>query len=135
MLNESLVCKPKTTANNSIVVTGDSFFYDGNIFQAFDYGHGEQISLNHDFLKALANHLESVALCGLHEKHEKLIEHCDAATMSHICEEFDGVILAGEATEWEFDNGKPVITRGCARTSSGDHKPKVFDSVSSGSSL
>jgi hypothetical protein len=48
--------------------------------------------------------------------------------MTHVCEITQDNISFEEATEWKFDSENgfvvPIITRGCARTSSGDHKRK-----------
>ena len=130
MLNSGLTCAPsKTTTNAS--TTGDSFLWNGDNFQAFEYGHSKHLSLDNHFLTALANHLEArglarqVALSRLDKDHEKLMEHCDPVTMSHVCEETEGDLLPTEATEWKFSGaGMPIITRACARTWSGDHKTK-----------
>lgn len=47
-----------------------------------------------------------------------LMERLDPATNSHIVEEVPE-ILPGEATQWLFEGGVPVITHGCARTNVG----------------
>lgn len=104
------------------------------VFRAFEY---EEDSAPKDippeFLEELAQYLtengleKQIALSRLNLQHPKLMEHCEDG-MSHVCEITYDDISHREATEWKFDaqNGfvVPVITRGCARTSSGDHKRK-----------
>ncbi|KAJ5715263.1 uncharacterized protein N7483_012444 [Penicillium malachiteum] len=70
---------------------------------------------------------KQLALSRLDFDSPKLMEYCEDQ-MTHVCEITGDNILFEEATEWKFDfeNGFviPVITRGCARTTSNDHKKK-----------
>ena len=63
MVHNGSVCKPESI-QSSTHATGTSFFWDGSKFQAFEYGHGEPLSLPTDFLSSFAGHLESHSLCG-----------------------------------------------------------------------
>ena len=145
MVHNGHVCKPEPI-QSSLSTTGTSFFWDGNNFQAFEYGQEEPLALPNDFLDAFANHLEcyqlssKVALSKLDAKqavrhpmssdeaeliaHKSgpgkrlLMEHLDFATKSHIVEVAPS-IQPREATQWIFQGGFPVVTHGCARTSCG----------------
>ncbi|KAF6225965.1 hypothetical protein HO173_012632 [Letharia columbiana] len=138
MVHNGHVCKPEPI-QSSLSTTGTSFFWDGNNFQAFEYGQEEPLALPNDFLNAFANHLEcyqlssKVALSKLDAKQASgpgkrlLMEHLDFATKSHIVEVAPS-IQPREATQWIFEGGFPVVTHGCARTSCGQgdyiHKKK-----------
>lgn len=118
---------------------GASFFLHDYVFQAYEYE--ESMNIDDDiqlaFLEKLAEYLKlhglerKIALSRLDLEHPKLMEHCeedDAGVITHVCEVTSEDIPLEEATEWKFDSCDgtvlPVITRGCARTSSGDHKKK-----------
>lgn len=118
---------------------GASFFLHDCVFQAYEYE--ESMNIDDDiqlvFLEKFAEYLKlhglerKIALSRLDLTHPKLMEHCeedDAGVITHVCEVTSEDIPLEEATEWKFDwcDGTvvPVITRGCARTSSGDHKKK-----------
>lgn len=57
-----------------------------------------------------------------------MMEHLNPATHSHVVEKAPKVML-GEAAQWIFERGIPVVTHGCARTNGGEgkyiHKEKV----------
>lgn len=63
MVHNGHVCKPQPV-KDSLSTTGTSFFWNGTDFQAFEYGQEEPLALPNDFLKALANHLETHQLSG-----------------------------------------------------------------------
>lgn len=131
MVHEGLRCGPAPASCN---LSGASFFLHAGKFQAFEYETDSAAAeVPVEFLKSFANRLEGlglekrIALSRLDLNHPKLMEHCEDP-MTHVCEVTGADICEADATEWKFvnENGVvvPVITRGCARTSSRDHKKK-----------
>lgn len=131
MINQEFTSKPELINSSTPPLTGDSFFWDGTNFQAFEYSHGEALHLGTGFLTAFAAYLEAhqltsrTALLKLDPElgYKLLLEYCDPETMSKICEEVNE-LSAAEPTEWKFEGGFPVVTRACARTYPGEHKKK-----------
>ncbi len=144
MINKGLRCIPvhPTVDRPFGRLTGTNFFLHNGTFQAFEYEEAVGMSNNGgdiplQFLEKLASYLsdngleKEIALSRLALEHPKLMEHCEEdhnGITSHVCEIIDSDISYDEATEWKFDVREgfvvPLITRGCARTSSGDHKKK-----------
>ena len=139
MVHEGLTCKPKAITD-TLAPSGVSFFWDGQKFQAFEYDHGEQLNLDNEFLKAFAYHIEDhglagkVALSKLDSTHGTLMEYCEPATMSLICEDTEKIV-GSEATEWKFEGAVPVIVGNSDGKSAGEHKSsggsKVYHMLSS----
>ena len=139
MVHDGLVCKPEACPSDQSL-TGVAYMWDGNNFQAFEYGNEAPLDLTDDFLRAFASYLEThklsgrVALSKADPSNRFFMEYCQPSTKSQICEEVKGnEILPGEATEWLFERGVlpsgsavPVIVRGCKRTSTEDHKHYVW---------
>ncbi|CAD6586544.1 MAG: hypothetical protein ASARMPREDX12_002383 [Alectoria sarmentosa] len=110
--------------------------WDGDKFQAFEYGDEEHLHLTDSFLRAFADYLKArklssrIALSKANASNKFFMEYCQQATMSQICEEVNGnEILPAEASEWIFrrdmlssGSAVPIIYRGCKMTSSDDHK-------------
>ena len=138
MVHDGLVCQPQACSSAS-ALTGVAYMWDGNMFQAFEYGNEERLNLTDEFLSSFADHLEAhnlsgrIALSKADASNKSFMEYVRPKSMTQVCEEFAGEeILPAEATEWKFKRGTlpfggavPVVVRGCKRTSTEDHKHYV----------